>query len=390
MKITSLLRVLFVAFGLLSLTLLSLWHVSLVRGDGPIELTKTLNRSGNVVRVGEALDFTIALTNNSAFTLTGVKLIDTYDQTTLAFAEATPAESSVDAAAGLITWNNVAETPIPPGASIVLTVVFTAEHPKTAIVNAVRAQDLITEGGKLSITVETSRTQEAIGGHAPVVKFLAPGATPQAGLPVTFTHIITNDGAARLTHLPLTDTYDAAFLQFQFATPEPDITNTPGLLVWNDLTDYFGDLPPFASVVITTVFSATTQVLNTVNRANTEGAIDEYDNDLTGGFAEVPITIITDTPTPTLTPTPEEEDDEDDEDDDDEATATPAPILNTPTPLATSTVEAAVVVTTTVQAGPTGPRYLPETGGTVISQLLIWLSGLTLIGLGWRLRRNGG
>src|SRR5690606_8709332 len=129
--------------------------------------------------------------------------------------------------------------------------------------------------GAISQTAETSRTQEAVGGAAPVVKALFPAnAAPQAGLPVTFTHLITNDGAAVMTRLPLTDTYDPAFWQFISAIPTPTIISPPGLLVWPDLTDNFGDIPPFGTVVVTTVFTATTEVLTTVNRASTEGARD--------------------------------------------------------------------------------------------------------------------
>jgi hypothetical protein len=125
--------------------------------------------------------------------------------------------------------------------------VFTAEHPRTDVVNAVRAQDMMYGSEEISYTAEASRTNNAIGGNAPVVKFLAPGATPQAGLPVTFTHIITNDGMAIMERLPLTDTYDPTYLQFLFAIPTPTITSPPGLLVWDDLTTHFGDLDPLES-----------------------------------------------------------------------------------------------------------------------------------------------
>jgi hypothetical protein len=263
-----------------------------------------------------------------------------------------------------------------------VTVVFTAEHPKTTVVNAVRAQDIIHESGQLTETAETSRTNEAIGGNAPVVKFLAPGATPQAGLPVTFTHIITNDGAALMTFLPLTDTYDPAFLDFMFAIPTPTITSPPGLLVWDDLTNYFGDIQPFATVVITTVFSATTQVLNTVNQASTEGARDQYNNDLTAGLALVPITIIDNTPTPTSTPQNNSNDDDDHEE---EKVATPT--LNTATPAPTAT--AGQIITSTAQVTDTStPRFLPETGYRGVG---VWLAlgvGVSLLALGWYLTKK--
>jgi uncharacterized repeat protein (TIGR01451 family) len=81
MKLKIFSRILFIAFGLLFLTMLSLWQIQQVsQAQGGITLTKVLNRSSNVVRVGERLSFTIILTNNSGFTLTQVNLIDTYDQ----------------------------------------------------------------------------------------------------------------------------------------------------------------------------------------------------------------------------------------------------------------------------------------------------------------------
>ncbi|MBE7474495.1 MAG: hypothetical protein DPW09_32900 [Anaerolineae bacterium] len=377
MKSRALFQTLIIAFGLLLSTLFSLWQVqqiSQAQGGGQITLTKTLDRSSNVVRVGEVLTFTIGLTNNSVFTLTGVTLIDNYDNTTLAFARAFPPESLISS--GTLTWNNVAAPPILPGQSIFLTVVFTAEHPRTTVVNAVRAQDLIHSSGQLSETAETSRTNEAIGGSAPIVKFLAPGVTPEAGQPVTFTHIITNDGAALMTSLPLTDTYDPTYLDFLFAIPTPTITSPPGLLAWDDLTDYFGDIQPFATVVITTVFSATTQVLNTVNQASTEGARDQYDNNLTAGLAQVPITIIN--PTPSRDSDNNNDNDNDnDNDNNNDTTSAPtatAVVVNTPTPTATPAANQTITTTTPI-TDMTTPKFLPETG-------LRGSNGWLILGLG--------
>ncbi len=361
------------AFILLAFTLLSLLYVqqvSLAQG-GDIEMVKTLNRSGNVVRVGEVLTFTIALTNHSIFTLTSVTVVDNYDNTTLAFAGATPTQSDHNTGTAVITWDNVAVPSILPGHGVVITVAFVAEHPKTTVVNAARAQDVIHSGGELTQTAETSRTQEAVGGAAPVVKSVSPpGSTPVAGLPVTFTHIITNDGAAVMTRLPLTDTYDPAFLEFNFAIPTPSITSPPGLLVWPDLTTYFGPIPADTAVVVTTVFTALTRVVNTVNQASTEGALDIFNNDLTAGSAQVPITIIDNAPTPTPDTT-----DEEDDDDEDEAPA-PTPTATLPTvPVATPT--AAAVAQQFI------PRFLPETGQLQPAGWLLLLIGFGVLTAGW-------
>ena len=360
MKLKRLASVLWIAAGLVVGAWLSLAHIQVSLAQEPIILSKVLNRPSNVVRVGEVLTFTIALTNNSGFTITQVALIDTYDNSTLAFQGASLPISDHDAATGVITWGNVVGAGLSDGQAITLTVAFTAEHPKTAVVNAVRAQDIISGGVALSNTVETSRTQEAIGGRAPVVKSLyPPGSVPQIGLSLTFTHIISNDGAATMIQLPvLTDTYDPAFLQFNFAVPTPTLV-TPGLLVWTDLTTRFGSIPPFGTVVVTTVFTATTQVISTSNSASVQGALDEFNNDLTAGAAQVPITIIGEE---SPAPTPEHSD------------RTPAP---TPTPAPTLAPTATPVITTTSQY----PVYLPETGRAgddwpaVITGLLLFVLG---------------
>jgi len=379
MKSKYLFHPLLLGVSLLTFALFSLSYVrqvSLAQG-GDIEMVKTLNRSSNVVRVGEIVTFTIALTNNSSFTLTNVTVVDNYDNTTLRFFGAIPPEDVHDSGAAVITWSNVAVPDIPPGQGRSITVAFVAEHPKTTVVNAARAQDLVHSGGTLSQTAETSRSQEAVGGAAPVLKFLSPsGSTPQAGLPVTFTHLITNDSAAVMTRLPLTDTYNPTFLEFNFAIPPPSITGPPGLLVWSDLTTYFGLIPADTAVVVTTVFTALMRVDSTVNQASTAGALDQFDNELTAGLAQVPITIIDDTPTPA--PDNEEDDDENEDTVPVQPTATATPAVPTPTP---------TVIIVAEQQSTGTPRYLPETGHAQAGWLVDFLIGSGLLTGGWYLFR---
>ena len=368
-------RVLLIAVTLLLAAIVTLLNVQRVGfAQGEVTMTKTLNKIGNVVRVGELLTFTIALTNNSSFTLTNVTVVDDYDKDVLAFARSIPPltlpPDGFDPASGVITWNNVATSPFPlqtigPGQGIRITVVFTAEHPKPVVINAARAQDLVSSMGAVSQTAETSRTQEAIGGSAPIFKSLVPpDQTPQAGLPVTFTHIITNDGAAIMTRLPLSDTYNPNFLEFNFAIPTPTIMTPPGLLVWTDLTSDFGDIPPFGTVVVTTVFTATTEVVTTVNRASTAGAADQYDNDLTAGLAQVPIVIVVDEPVvplPLPEPLPVDQESDDDDDDSGDAPSAPAP-APTSVPVAPTAIPAPASGGAVPTAETETPQYLPETG----------------------------
>jgi hypothetical protein len=381
---TRLFRVVLIATTIFLAAMVSLWQTQQISQaqSGDIVMTKVLDRPTNVVRVGEVLTFTITLTNESAFTLTSVTVVDNYDNTSLAFAGAIPPIDQHDPGAAVLTWTNVAVPPIPPGQTISLTVVFTAEHPKPAVVNFARAQDIIHSSGALSYTAETSQTQDAIGGSAPVFKTSWPtGTIPIAGLPITFTHLITNDGAALMTFLPLTDTYDAVALQFNYAIPTPTIISPPGLLVWSNLasTTYFGPISPFQTIVVTTVFTAVTNVISAVNEASTEGAQDEYDNDMTGGQAQVPIIIL---PAPTDTPTPEPTPAD---------TATPVP-TNTPKPRQEEQPAPAPTATATPIPFPTAtatatsvpfPTVLPETGRSNAVSLALLLVGVGLLAAGW-------
>ncbi len=365
MKPKHLVRVTIIAFGLILLTMLSLLYIQSVtkaQGGSEVTLTKVLNKADPVVRVGEVLSFNITLVNNASFTLTQVTLVDEYNigagnpqNAPLAFSHAIPPADQHDINTWTLTWTNVATPVIPPGGILEFTVFFTAVHPQTALVNRAEARDIVGDQNSVENIAAEDNTGEAIGGAAPIYKATdPPDFEPQAGLPITFTQIITNDGAAIMTYLPLTDTYDASFLEFNYAVPMPTFTS-PGQLVWDDLTNNFGDLPPFASVVVTTVFTASTQIVQGENQASTAGARDEYSNDLTAGQALVPITIIG---------AEEEEEqesnnnDDDDDDDDDTVNTTTQPdqtVDTQDTDINTETNE-------DVFSGQNAPRFLPDTG----------------------------
>jgi len=130
-------------------------------------------------------------------------------------------------------------------------------------------------------------------------------------------------------------------------------------------------------VVVTTVFTASAQVVNTVNRASIEGARDQYNNDLTAGEALVPITIIGDTPTPTPGLNQDDDDDEDD--------------LATPTPAAITLATPTAITRQGVFSGSNAPRYLPETGQRDTGQGLapfFYLALLAVVGFILATRRR--
>ena len=275
----------------------------------------------------------------------------------------------MDIATGQIEWTDLTAVfgDLAPGDQVTVFVEFIAEHPQTAIVNRAEAHDVISSGGSLTNTNDTAQLDDSIGGATPLLKQLSDPPNPTAGLPMTFTISITNDGAITTTVLPLMENFDPAFLQFSHAVPPPDVEMT-GVLSWTDLTTHFGDIPAFGSVDVTVVFTALGSIINTVNEARVENAVDWFNNDLTGGQALVPITIIaaptaTETPAPNPTNTPQP--------------AAPAPAAtNTPIPTPTAT---AVPATTFPETGIPPARVTPLTA--VLALIAAILPGAVWI---WR------
>jgi hypothetical protein len=371
-KLATALTLAAVALGALTLALSA---QSARAQGGDIYVDKQLGRAAPVVHVGEYLTFTILIRNDAAFTVTTLPLSDTYNAAVLGYKDAVPPPDNVDEPAGRIDWNDLTIPfgDLSPGQQIVVVVGFIAEHPETAVVNRAEVHDALGASGALSGTTSTVTDTESVGGSSPVDKELLGGLIPQAGLPLTFTIVITNDGYTTMTVAPLVDTYDPTVLQFSHAVPPPDLADAAnGVLTWTDVTSWTGDIPAHGAVSVTTVFTALTAIGNTANRAEVSGASDWYGNDLAGGADDVPITIIEGpTPTPGATPTP---------------APTPAPTQPAPTPVPITVVPAP---TTTI--APT-PAFLPESGrtagivnnGLLVALLVLGAGVVTLV----HVRRN--
>ncbi|NJM39977.1 MAG: DUF11 domain-containing protein, partial [Anaerolineae bacterium] len=83
---------------------------------------------------------------------------------------------------------------------------------------------------------------------------------------VSYTLTVYNNGSSALSRVALTDTYDAAHLQFVSASRAPD-GNSVGQLVWNNIGPIAIDAR--ASVIVT--FTALQPVSETVNRVTASG-----------------------------------------------------------------------------------------------------------------------
>ncbi len=349
--------------ALASLTLALSIQAARAQAGSEIFVDKRLGRADPVVHVGEYLTFTVLIRNDAAFTVTTLPLSDTYNASVLGYQDAVPPPDSLDEGAGQIDWSDLTASfgDLAPGQEIVVVVGFIAEHPETAVVNRAEVHDALGSSGALTGTTGVVTDTESVGGSSPVDKELLAGLIPQAGLPLTFTVVITNDGYTTMTVAPLVDTYDPALLQFSYAEPPPDLVDAvSGVLTWTDVTRWTGDIPAHGTVSVTAVFTALAVIDSTANNAEVNGASDWYGNDMAGGSDQVPITIIegpTVTPAPTTTPIPV-------------PTATPVQ-SPAPTPVPTATAE-------TLPA----PVFLPTSGRTVGVTNASLLTALLVLSLG--------
>ncbi len=346
------------------------------RAQGGIYVDKQLGRTNPTVYVGEYLTFTIRIVNNTAFTVTELPLSDTFNFFVLAFADAIPSPDNVDQGTGHLDWDDLTNYfgDLLPGQSVLVVVGFIAEHPEEAVVNAAEVYDAQSSGGALGGATSIHTETESIGGSSPVDKELLAGLNPQVGEPLTFTIVITNDNFITMTYAPLVDTYNPAWMAFNYAIPEPDSITPLGTLTWLNVAGPNG-IPAHGSISVTTVFTALMTVENASNQAEVSGAVDWNGRELGGGEDNVPINIIpvpaapTAVPVPTARPTQRPA-----------STSVPAP-TPTVTPVPTPTV----VVPLLPSTGRQGPGIV-----TGVLSVVLFVLGVGVIVLAHRNRSDPG
>jgi uncharacterized repeat protein (TIGR01451 family) len=217
------------------------------------------------------------------------------------------------------------------------------------------------------------------------------GRIEQAGQVITFSQIITNISqtitntrAVTIVELPLADTFEEDLFTFRSASPPPDITAS-GVITWNDLTRFSGDLVPndTISLLVSFVVDRIPAVLTSTLKALIEVPRSSDGVPQQCGAGEA--VVYFGTPTPTTTPTPT-------------STSTPT-ITKTPrtvTPTPTETPTRPHTPTPTETAMPTSTPavlILPETGANHPSTAPVWpWAALPVLGLliVWLARRQRG
>ncbi len=227
-----------------------------------IQVEKTLTEPGDGdAYVGDAVVFTVAVTNTGDIPLETVPLVDTYDSTKLEYTGANPSPDAVDAVLGVLQWTDLTGPGVlDPLGTVIVEIYFVAAGSTLpgsttdyAEVNDAKALDLeyYVDGSDdddvtimdADITVDKELTEP-------------PSGYTDIGETVIFTVTITNEGDLPILTVPLVDTYDPAKLGYLGASPTPDTTDTVGgVLEWTDLTGP-GSLAPGGAVIVEITFEA--------------------------------------------------------------------------------------------------------------------------------------
>ena len=275
------------------------WSVDLYLVD--ILVSKELAEPGDgVAEIGEAVVFTVNITNTGGSSLHTVPLNDTYDPSKLDYESASPAPDGVDEGLGVLLWDDLTGGgALPSGGFLLVNITFTAvgETAPGSTEDLASVINAMGSGEGEYVSGSDSASVVIVYPELVVSKELTdpPGAVSDVNGTVTFNVTVTNAGGIPLIVVPLNDTYDPSKLDYESATPAPDaVDEGVGLLQWYDLTGV-GSLDPGASTSVVIHFGALepTGSEGTLNRAEVVNATTTYEGVyLSGeGTAKVWITV---------------------------------------------------------------------------------------------------
>ncbi len=237
-----------------------------------LSITKALHAGQDTaVQEGDPVAFDITIANTGDTTLTTVPLTDTYDASRLDFTSAAPSQSTTSA--GSIGWANVG--PLSPGDSATVVTTFSAVwngagQLATNTATTPRATD---EYGDHTTTQTASASLKVTRPGLELTKTRVTDGAIQSSQTVTFDLTVTNTGDTTLTTVPLTDTWDDAYLLFSSSAPVTVAGS--GFASWDVAPIAPGDS---ATVNLTLVALQPVPGLTTIDTATVVGALDENDD----------------------------------------------------------------------------------------------------------------
>ncbi len=262
-----------------------------------VAVAKTLvSPSDGTALVNDQVQYRINITNTGNTNLVTIPVEDTYDTNFLSYSTSTltPDDTTDD---GTLNWSDI-NTDLAPNGTASFLLIFTAENGTQSEQNDQTINHVSLSG----VTDQNNHTAETVQDDAPVeisnpsVEVSKTLHSPTNGVavvgePVQFQIVVHNTGDTRLDQVPLDDSYDAAYLTFDSATPNVT-SSSAGSLHWNNV----GPLDAGASKTITVNFTAkaVTDSLNnkqTENKATVTNATDENSDQVSDGPSSAPVRI---------------------------------------------------------------------------------------------------
>ncbi|NCC53522.1 MAG: hypothetical protein EOM20_20245, partial [Spartobacteria bacterium] len=199
------------------------------------DLVKTLTSPlGRAAQVGETISFDLLITNTGDVQLVVIPVVDTFDDGYLDFLSAIPPADSNDT--GVIYWDDVGT--LAAGSSTTLVVNFTAQATTFSLpeTNTVETAPT-TPADEPNVDPKTNDAPYEISEADYLVtkELISPtGRAAQVSETISFNLVVTNSGDVDFVTLPITDTFDDAYLDFLNAIPPAD-SNDTGIVYWDDV-----------------------------------------------------------------------------------------------------------------------------------------------------------
>ncbi|MDO8964784.1 MAG: hypothetical protein Q7W30_09885 [Coriobacteriia bacterium] len=239
-----------------------------------VAITKSLAPGQDaIVPVFETITYDIVITNDGETTLETVPLGDQVWTMNATYVSATPPAD--DSSLGIaVSWNDVTGPGVlAVGESTTVTVTFQPLMAAVPIWNVAGVGPAIDTNGDLSNTaLAPELTGFITNPHLAVNKVLTSPALSGVGALVTYDIGVTNDGDTAMASVPVTDTFDAARLEFVSASPAQDSTGA-GFAHFDDITGGVG-LAVGQTATVTVTFRAIAPGVAILDTATVDAAID--------------------------------------------------------------------------------------------------------------------